>query len=133
MRLLPTLVALFAGLVLLGCTPSVLETHIRSANDVREWNTEAVGQLHARCPESDTSEGCALIRTVQHGFVDAHTQWVHELDADRDAGRWDDPQDGGVVRLVLLAYNQLRVEAEDRLGVVLPALPESFRRIAGVP
>ena len=25
------------------------------------------------------------------------------------------------------------LEAEDRLGVVLPALPESFRRIAGVP
>lgn len=127
------LLAFAVGLLGLGCSPSVLETHIRSADDFRAVNASAVEQIRERCPESDASEGCVHVREVQHHFVDTHTQWVAELQSDAAADRWDAPEDGGIVRLVAMAYNQLVSDAATWLGLTLPAVPASFRKLLEAP
>lgn len=127
------LVAFAVGFFGLGCSPSTLERHIRSADDFRAVNASVVEQIRERCPAEDASEGCVHVREVQHHFVDTHTQWVQELQSDRAADRWDAPEDGGIVRLVAMAYNQLVSDAATWLGLTLPEVPASFRKLLEAP
>lgn len=126
------LLALSFALALCACSSTLLDAHVRSANELRLANDQAIAPMRALCPTSDANEACAQLTLAQHAFIDAHVAWVHALQTEVAEGNWRRPNDNAEVAALCNAWRALVTRADAVDVQFVPLSQETAHLCAGV-